>query len=102
MPSPTLSRSDIEQVIRRKIERPAYRKAFLQSPRAVIEAQIGTALPADLSITVLEEGPNLFYIVVPYVVPAGRELSDLELEHVAGGKNDTYGNAGPNNNSGKN
>ena len=96
MPLPTLSRSDIEQVIRRKIQRPAYRKTFLDSPRTEIEKQLGAPLPADVNITVLEEGPKLFYVVVPYEVPTGRELSDLELEHVAGGKNDSYG-CGPEN-----
>jgi len=94
MPSSTLSRFDIEQVIRRKIQRPAYRKTFLKSPRSEIERQLGASLPGDMNITVLEEGPNLLYFVVPYEVPSGRELSDLELEHVAGGKHDTYNNTG--------
>jgi hypothetical protein len=94
MSSSTLSRFDIEQVIRRKIQRPAYRKAFLHSPRTEIEEQLGAPLPSDLSITILEEGPNLFYFVVPYEVPTGCELSDMELEHVAGGKHDTYNNTG--------
>jgi len=90
MPLPTYSRSEIEQIIRRKIELPAYRQAFLRSPRTKIEEQLGAPLPGDVSITVLEEGPHLLYVVLPYVVPAGQELSDLELEHVAGGKNDNY------------
>lgn len=94
MPSSTLSRFDIEQVIRRKIQRSAYRKTFLKSPRTEIERQLGNPLPGDMNITVLEEGPNLFYFVVPYEVPTGCELSDMELEHVAGGKHDTYSNTG--------
>ena len=94
MPVSTLNRFDIEQALRRKIQQPVFRKAFLQSPRTEIEHEIGTPLPGDLSITVLEEGPNLFYFVVPYEVPTGCELSDMELEHVAGGKHDTYNNTG--------
>jgi hypothetical protein len=94
MPSTTLTRSDIEVVLRRKIQRPTYRKRFLQSPRTEIEYQLGAPLPDDLNITVLEEGPNLFYFVVPYEIPTGCELSDMELEQVAGGKHDTYNNTG--------
>jgi hypothetical protein len=94
MPSTTLTRSDIEQVLRRKIQRPAYRKTFLKSPRAEIEHQLGAPLPGDIHITVLEEGPNQLYFVVPYEVPTGCELSDMELEQVAGGKHDTFNNSG--------
>jgi len=94
MSFPTLNRFDIEQVIRRKMEEPTYRQTFLKSPRTEIEHQLGAALPGDLSITVLEEEPNLFYFVVPYEIPTGCELSDMELEQVAGGKHDNYNNTG--------
>ena len=87
---PDFTRSEFEQVIRRKVEDSADRQAFLKSPRTYIERQLGATLPSDMQVTVLEENPRLLYFVAQYEVPPGCELSDLDLEHVSGGKNDSY------------
>ena len=89
-----LTRSELEETIRRKVEDSAHRRAFLQSTRTYIEKQLGAPLPPDVQVTVLEENPHLLYFVAQYEVPPGCELSDLDLEHVAGGKNDRFFSAG--------
>ncbi|MEO8585513.1 MAG: NHLP leader peptide family RiPP precursor, partial [Acidobacteriota bacterium] len=57
-----------------------------KNPKAVLEGQMGGKLPAGVSVKAVEETPNTIYVVVPYVAKAGDELSDGDLEAVAGGK----------------
>jgi len=79
-------RKTIEEFIKRNLKFPEYLALFLKSPRTMIERQLNKPLPPDVEITVLQETPNTVYIVLPYEVPTGVELSDEDLEHVAGGK----------------
>ena len=63
-----------------------YRKRLLDDPRALVESQIGQPLPSNMKVSVLQETPNHVYIVLPYDQPqSGSELSDADLESVAGG-----------------
>ena len=90
MSAQTVNRSEIEDVISRNIKYPEYRALFLKSPKTMIEKQLNNSLPADLEIKVVEEGPKTLYFVLPYEVVSGAELSDADLEQVAGGKNDSF------------
>src|SRR4051812_40964696 len=90
MATQQVSRAEIEEVITRNLKNPQYRQAFLKSPKALVEKQLANTLPADLDIKIVEEGPNTIYFVVPYEVAAGSELSDADLEQVAGGKGDSF------------
>ena len=63
-----------------------YRKAMLQDPKGLLAKQMQQDLPDNLSVKVVEETADTFYLVAPYVPAAGDELSDDDLEKVAGGK----------------
>ncbi len=64
-----------------------YRKRLLDDPKALLESQIGQPLPSGFKVSVLQETPTQAYIVLPYDAPkSGSELSDEDLESVAGGK----------------
>lgn len=90
MPTQTVSRAEIEEVITRNLKYPEYRALFLKSPKTMIEKQLNNSLPSDLEIKIVEEGPKTLYFVLPYQVASGSELSDADLEQVAGGKNDNF------------
>ena len=93
-----LTRAEVESVIRDFASRdPEYRKALLADPKGILGQQMGQELPANMQVKALEETADTIYLTLPYVAPgAGAELSDTDLEQVAGGKKDTgtYGGTG--------
>jgi hypothetical protein len=82
-------RGAIEQrIVQRSLEDGAFRRSLLEDPRAAIERELNTRLPAGVEIRAVEETPDTVYLVLP-----GRptdaesgELSDRDLESVAGGE----------------
>ena len=81
-----ITRIEMQRILGRFCaENPDYRAALLRSPRQVIEAQFQTTLPEDLEVEILEEGVKTIYVVVPSQLDASDELSDEDLEAVAGG-----------------
>ena len=64
---------------------PDYRAALLRNPKGVIEAQFQLELPHSLEIEVQEETVDRLYVVLPHILEEGAELSDADLEAVAGG-----------------
>lgn len=64
-----------------------YRKKLLANPKEVLAKQMNRDLPDNLKVKVVEEDANTIYLICPHVPPAeGDELSDDDLEKVAGGK----------------
>ena len=63
-----------------------YRKAMLADPKALLAKQMQQDLPDDLKVEVVQETGSTFYLVAPHVTSEGDELSDDDLEKVAGGK----------------
>jgi len=81
-------RKELEQrVIQKSQEDSAFRASLLADPKAAIEQELGTSLPAGVQVHVLEESSNAFYLVLPQDTQGGAEgeLSDQDLEAVAGG-----------------
>ena len=67
-------------------ENPKYRQALLANPKSTIERQLNTSL-GDVQVKAIAETADTYYVVVPYVAASG-ELSDADLEKVAGGFKD--------------
>jgi hypothetical protein len=58
-----------------------FKKRLLDDPAAVLKEH-GIAIPETMTIKVLEDSARLIHLILP---ERPRELSDLELEQVAGG-----------------
>lgn len=87
--SVTLTRGEVNDLIAGFASKnPEYRQALLEKPREVVGAQLGTTIPPSVQVKVVEEKPNEFYVVIPYMAKEGEELSDADLEQVAGGFKD--------------
>jgi hypothetical protein len=67
-------------------DNPKYREALIANPKAVIEKQFAASL-GSVTVKAVVETADTTYVVVPHVAGEG-ELSDADLEKVAGGKGD--------------
>jgi len=65
-------------------EDPKYKEALVKDPKSVIEKQLNTTLPANVTVRAVVETADTMYVVVPHVAAEG-ELDDADLEKVAGG-----------------
>lgn len=74
------------QVLTRAQQDHTFRQQLAQDPKGVIARELGVTLPDSIQVEVLEESPSEVYLVLPQA-PArtGTQLSDAELEGVAGG-----------------
>jgi len=90
-----LTRGEIQDLLTKFSKgNPKYREALLKDPKAVVEGQMNGKLPAGITVKAVEETPNTIYVIVPYVAKAGDELSDNDLEAVAGGKGNPLSSLG--------
>jgi hypothetical protein len=80
-------RAEMERrLIQRGLEDESFRQTLLADPRAAIEEELGTRLPDDITVVAVEETANNIYLVLPQAAEQGEgELSDRDLEGVAGG-----------------
>ena len=78
-----MDRHQIEaQLKSRAASDPEFRKALISDPRGTLAKETGLELPREMKVQVIEESSDSMCLVLP--PPAG-ELSDMELETVAGG-----------------
>jgi hypothetical protein len=73
------------QLIERAWKDNEFREALRTNAKQVLAEEFGTHLPEGLELEVLEETPNKAYFVLPVDPMAAVELSEEELEVVAGG-----------------
>ena len=88
------SRAEMERrLIQRSLEDEDFRQRLLAEPRAAIEQEFGSRLPESVEVLAVEETSEIIYLGLPSSSPTGQggELSDQELEAVAGGEGDIYG-----------
>jgi hypothetical protein len=75
-------------LIKRSLEDDVFRQQLLADPRALIERDIGRQLPEEVRVVAVEETADTIFLVLPYRSTDDQEsgeLSDRELEGVAGG-----------------
>lgn len=63
----------------------AFKQRLMTNPRAAFVEATGVTPPASLTLVAHENTPTSISLVIPYVAGTG-ELSDRDLEQVAGGK----------------
>ncbi len=79
-----MTRGQLHDLLARfAVENPRYREALIADPKMVLQKQLGQDL-GKLQVKAVVETPDTIYVVVPYVAKEG-ELSDSDLENVAGG-----------------
>jgi hypothetical protein len=83
------SRAEVERrLVQRSLEDDAFRRRLLEDPKAAVEQELGTRPPEDVRVVAVEETAETIYLVLPSASSLGEEgdeLSDRELEAVAGG-----------------
>jgi hypothetical protein len=87
-------RAEIEgRIIQRSLEEESYRRSMLEDPRTAVEEELGTRLPESVQVRAVEETVETIYLVLPSGSPVeeGGELSDQDLEAVAGGGSTFWG-----------
>ena len=85
-----LTRGQIQDLVGKfASENPKYRAALLSNPKGTIEKQLNTQLGAVTVKAVADTADTVH--VIPYAAAEG-ELSDSDLERVAGGKQDITAN----------
>ena len=80
-------RAEMERrLIERSLQDDAFRQRLLADPKAAVEEELGTQLPEEVRVQAVEETADTIYLVLPSASPVGEggELSDRELEAVAG------------------
>ena len=81
-----LNRQEMESlIVQRAWKDDAFRDEFVADPKATIEKYSGQKLPAELTIVALAEDDKTIHFVIPPKPANADELSDEDLEKVAGG-----------------
>lgn len=75
----------MDKIVEQAQGNPEYYDELMKDPRNLMARQLGTSIPENVNIKVLEETADTYYVVLPYAPKEGAELSDADLEKVAGG-----------------
>ena len=82
-------RAEMERrLIEKSVEDDAFRQRLIEDPKGAVEEELGSRLPEEVRVVTVEETAETIYLVLPSTSMAGAEggeLSDQELESVAGG-----------------
>ncbi len=85
--SQAMTRGEVQDLVGKfAAENPKYREALLKDPKGVIEKQLNTSI-GSLKVKAVADTADTVHVVIPYAAAEG-ELSDADLEKVAGGKQD--------------
>ena len=84
--APSMTKRDLEVALVEKCWKdPEFKKQILADPKGMLERFVGTKLPGDLKIFVHEENAETLHFSLPPEPTNSTELSDEDLEKVAGG-----------------
>ena len=75
------------QIVARAWREPAYKQRLMADPAAVLREE-GLAVPAGQQVRLVENTDQVLHLVLPQ---KPRDLSDEQLDHVAGGGQDASG-----------
>jgi hypothetical protein len=86
MEAQAVTRRDLETALIEKCWKdPEFKKTVLSDPKSMLERHIGQKLPAPLKVFIHEENADTLHFSIPPTPSNLTELSDDELEKVAGG-----------------
>src|SRR5215472_15624760 len=86
MEAQAATRRDLETALIEKCWKdPEFKKTVLSDPKGMLEGHTGQKLPAQVKIFIHEEDANTLHFSIPPAPSNLTELSDDELERVAGG-----------------
>ena len=77
------TRRELEKNIIERAQDPTFRQTLLADPKTVLNESCNLTIPADIEIRIHEEDANHIHFVLPML--DGDELSDADLDAVAGG-----------------
>jgi hypothetical protein len=82
------------RLINRSLEDEDFRQRLLEDPKGTVEQELGSGLPEGVEVRAVEESADTIYLVLPSAsaVGEGGDISDQQLEQVAGGE---VGDGGP-------
>src|SRR5215472_13986621 len=84
--APVATRQQLESALIQKCWKdPAFRKEVVSDPKGMLEKHIGQKLPEQVKIFIHEEDANTLHLSIPPAPANVTELSDADLEKVAGG-----------------
>ena len=90
-------RTEMERkLVQRSLEDESFRQRLLEDPKGVVEEELGTRLSEGVQVRAVEETADTIYLVLPpraETEQSSAEISDEELEAVAGGGFDTIYNS---------
>jgi hypothetical protein len=74
-------------LVQRSMEDEDFRQMLLDDSKGAVEQELGSRLPEGVEVRAVEESAQIIYLVLPSASPLGQggELSDQELDEVAGG-----------------
>jgi len=86
METQSVTRHDVETALIEKCWKdPTFKKQVISDPKGMLERQTGQKLPLEVKVFIHEEDANTLHFSIPPVPANLAELSDEELETVAGG-----------------
>ena len=86
MEAQAATRRDLETALIEKCWKdPDFKKQVISDPKGMLERHTGQKLPAQIKIFIHEEDANTLHFSIPPAPSNLTELSDDELERVAGG-----------------
>jgi hypothetical protein len=76
-----------QRIIEKAMKDDSFREKLKSDPRGAIESELGFRIPQSIRIDILEESGEMVYLILPPKpgLADSDELSELELESVAGG-----------------